>query len=1013
MNPEFEEIKNTVLPTASLEALKDLRNQSCESAQQASFTLQSQQKFLRRILSPDSPLRNVLLVHGTGTGKTCTAIQVAEEYILRPEYQDRKVMVIASSAVQDNFRKQLFDVQRVNVDVAAGVLESKQCTGRRYLDALLRIESEPRNWNNPDTRERLQTIANKMVKEFYDFNTYDSFGTELNKHIGVTEKDIDYKWIHDNFDNRLLIIDEAHNIRESKDGLTVKGITRGMEKLVKIAEGLVLVLLTATPMFDTFEEIMFFVNLFLWNDRKQPAGDTLKVADFFHPDATLKPEADERFRQWCQTYVSYVKGENPFTFPFRLPPPRSVTGEGIVTSFTGKAITDADRLRYISLVNTEAQGIQREILTREGTEDTEEKKRTLMQETLVVLPENKGFKDIFGQVGTQYRYLGEPCLDPAHLPNHSAKFVSVLESISKAQGIVLVYSNFVTMGARLFGMALEEHGIVPAAGTPLLANSVYQGQPKGKYIMLTSDTSDAEVSRLVSMAKSPRNRNGEQIKVILTSPLVSEGVDFTNVRQIHILDPWWNMSRIEQVIGRGLRTCSHKYLDFIDQNCTVYLHVIRAGDRECFDEYTYRTKVVPKAIRIAKVRKVLAESAMDCPLQNQINTLPPEWKQLPVEQRRSEEPTSQTFRLFTMMAPMFDETPDVAECIVTPAVVDPDHVRPLSTYLDVRDELLTKVAQLLVDKPIWDREELLAALRPYTRDVVIYNLQQAITSGFRFKDAFNRPAVLESKGDFYALSPIGVPNATVVERTTRPPAKGNVPLVAPEEEEAPPQVAAVPVAPDLLDTRRLGYKWPADAATRFSEQTLNGFILDHELTESEKRAYLKEHPDDLPFADRLRIPDTDIRVLGANVFDPPDIPIGDDNTKYKQWTDRLVGRFIERKEDLFASLTSSKKLTLSKMVEVGDTLRRNIDKTQKKFEPIVCGTGQYAKAAVLQFAKYIDSRGIGIPETTKKMTVEDVCVYTELLAREEHNVFWLTPEELSVLYDIPENKKTFTAAFKK
>jgi type I site-specific restriction endonuclease len=68
------------------------------------------------------------MVHGTGTGKTCTAIQVAEEYILRPEFQDKKVLVLASAAVQENFRTQVFDVTRVKSE--DGLLLSQQCTGR-------------------------------------------------------------------------------------------------------------------------------------------------------------------------------------------------------------------------------------------------------------------------------------------------------------------------------------------------------------------------------------------------------------------------------------------------------------------------------------------------------------------------------------------------------------------------------------------------------------------------------------------------------------------------------------------------------------------------------------------------------------------------------------------------------------------------------------------------------------------------------------------------------------------
>ena len=1023
MKSELAEITNAGLPPADIEALKQLRNEACESTQQSSFTLQSQQRFLRRVLSPDSPARNLLMIHGTGTGKTCTAIQIAEEYILRPEFQDQKVLVIASSAVQDNFRTQLFDMQRVSLDTTAGILESKQCTGRRYLDMLLRIESEPRNWNNPDVRDRLQFIAKKMVREFYEFNTYESFGEELMQHIGVTEMDVDREWIHKNFDNRLLIIDEAHNIRESKDTAgTIKGITRGMEKLVQIADGLVLVLLTATPMYDTYDEIVFYMNLFLWNDRKQPFTESLKASDFFHPDATIiEGQPEQKFRQWCQEYVSYVKGDNPFTFPFRLPPPPTVS-QNVTKSFTGRAIGDNDRLKYISLVDSQAQGHQLAELTRTEGEDNEDRRRAILQTTVAVLPGNKSFSETFRYADNAYQYVGTPCLTPAELPGVSAKFAKIIDIISRSQGIVLVYSNYVELGARLFSMALEEHGYKSAVNKPFLAQSSYTGPAKGNYITLTSDFSAAELNQMIAKAKSPQNRKGELIKVIVASPVVSEGVDFRNVRQVHILDPWWNMSRIEQVIGRGLRTCSHKQLEFQDQNCTVYLHVVRTPDgRECFDEYTYRTRVVPKAIRIAKVRKIMAESAMDCPLQNQINTLPEQWKALPIEQRWSEGNQVETFPLGSMMAPMFDDSPDVLGCtepISRHYRKEDGDVRPLSTYLDVRDEFLTKLAKLLIDKPIWDREDLIAALRPYTQEVSVYNLQQAITSAFKFKDAFGRASVLESKGDFYALSPIGLPSGTVVERTTQPPARGRVSITETKEEvkeEVLPEITT-----NILSEKRIAFKWPADAVTRFSEKTLNGYIFDHVFTESERRAYLRSNPTDIPFAERLHISENpDVYVLGKDVFEPANVDmVGELNTAYQEWTERLLTKFIARKTDLFASLSGSK-FTIVRYEEKGEQLVR--EKQQKRFEPTTCGTGFYDREKTLKLSQFIDERGTGTPRSvgTKNMNKDDICVYTELLAREEHNIFWLTPEELAVLYDgkgtkqNPSNQDRFTAEFKK
>lgn len=998
--PELAEIKNTQLPPASLDALKSLRNRMCQ-ASSGGFKLQTQQRFLRRVMSPDSPTRSLFMVHGTGVGKSCSAIQIAEEYILRPEFQDKKVLILASRAVEENFRREIFDIDRTTLDVIAGTIASKQCTGRRYLDMLLRIESEPRNWNNPDIRERLENTANKLINEFYDFSAYSSFGLSVNKQQ-VENNRADYEaWIHENFDNRLLIVDEAHRIASEEGG--AKEVSTALESIVKVADGLVLVLMTATPMFDKFDEIVFFMNLFWWNDRKQGIKESVRVSDFFNSDGTLK-EPGDRFRDWCQQYVSFVRGENPFTFPFRLPPPKAIQQEEVSTGFLNKQIGENERIKYLTLVESKAQGIQLEALTSSERTDDDEKRQALLEPTVSVLPGRKTFRETFKLAGKQYEYAGEPFLTPEQLPNHSAKFVNVLQSIEAGKGIAFVYSNYATMGARLFAMALEEYGYAPALGNPLLVKSSYSGAQKGKYILLTSKASDAEISDMLAMVKSPNNRNGEQVRIIVSSPIVSEGVDFRCVRQVHILDPWWNASRMEQVIGRGLRTCSHTALAFEEQNCTVYLHVVRTGDgRETFDEYTYRTKVEQKAMKIANVRKVMAESALDCPLQNNINNLPEDWKGLEIPQKRSQGGEEVVFRLAGMLAPTFDDNPDVKQCIVKPSVEEKDHVRPLSTFLDVRDELLEKLGQLLIDKPIWERKELFAALRPFTQEVALYNLQQAISSGFRFKDSFGRPSVLESRGELYALSPIGIQNGTLIERTTEPAAKGQVDLPDVEVEEKEEEPAEID-----LNARREAYTFPADATTRFSVDVLNSYIFDHVLTDDEKKTLLKSKPRGL-FFERLYVPDTDYIVLGQGVFEPPEIPVGTDETRFRDWKKTLVTRFIENKDVLFGS-TKNGKFTISKMtVEKDGTVKRKVDKSAKKFEPIVCGTGDHKVDIVRSFATFINKEG----ELPKFKNAVELCLYAELLCREEHNCIWITPEELSVLFEDEELKTEFTKAFKK
>ena len=263
--PELRETEVKELPPADVETLLKLREEACSTAAM-DFKLQPQQRFLRRVLSPDAPTQGLLMVHGTGTGKTCTGIQIAEEYILRPEFQSKKVFVLASPAVQENFRQQIFDSSQVKVD-DSGITLSKQCTGRRYLDLIQRSKTQPISWSTQAGRETIMRSASKVIDEFYEFWGYEEFGNELERQtLKRNTRELD-AWIRETYDNRLIIIDEAHNLRDNTETTkNEKIVNAALRKIIQTANGITLVLLTATPMFDTFDEILDYFNMFLWNE---------------------------------------------------------------------------------------------------------------------------------------------------------------------------------------------------------------------------------------------------------------------------------------------------------------------------------------------------------------------------------------------------------------------------------------------------------------------------------------------------------------------------------------------------------------------------------------------------------------------------------------------------------------------------------------------------------------------------------------------------------------------------
>ena len=1008
---ELAETKSHALPpNANLEALKRLREQMCSTSASHDFKLQSTQRFLRRVMSPDSPTRSLLMVHGTGQGKSCTAIQIAEEFIVRPEFQDKKVLVIANPSVQENFKTQIFDISRVSVD-EDGLLLSKQCTGRRYLDMIQRSQSQSLRYTDKASQQRVMNLANKIIGEFYEFVGYLTFANMIDSQKLATKSENDMNaWIHKEFDNRLIIIDEAHNLKETTETETNKLVAIAIEHILKTANGVTLVLLTATPMYNTFEEILYYFNLFLWNERKIDCKKLIKTSEIFTEAGDFKEGQEQIFRRWCQDYISFVRGENPFTFPFRLPPPDDIIAlPDRETDLENKPIKK--QRKYLTLTKSVVSSVQEEAIKGLNV------KAVTDSRLICVYPENKSFRETFDKTEGMYVYKNEKFLAPSKIATYSSKFGLITSILSKTSGIVFVYSNIVESGAQLFAMCLEEHGFEPASGKRLLketSGEMARGSA-GKYVLFTSDISDSDIKKFLVRLKRPENANGSDIRVVIASPKVSEGVDFRNVRQIHVLDPWFNMSRIEQVLGRGMRTCSHSTLPFEEQNCTVYLHVCRYANttQETVDEYIYRVFVEEKGAKIAKIKKVVMESAMDCELQESVNSLPPEWRGQPREdgskflipQHRNQDPDEMLIELTLseMSAPTFEEGSHEIKCNVQQSEIDPEHERPLSAILDVKDEILDKLLKLFLKKPVWKKDDLYkhASFRQYTKKVVTYVLQNAIDSGFQLKDASGRIGHLQAKEDVFAFA-IGE-HDTLLDRLLKKqdPVEVNLPTYEPVKPEEPIVVQAREIVGfSDLNAKREAYDWPAHIKERFTPEILDWYIADIVLTAQEKIQHLLHLDWSSPpiYALALRTTTSSgkfLYILGSGkIFNNEKekiTPVGEEEDAYRAWLKAAKDRFILKKTDFFASVKDGG--IIFNMDEKAAEIKRA--ERSKNIGGRQCTA--YSAGWLHTFSEWLV--GSGFPEKVK--TKENKCMFLELLVREailtgKDGIFWVTPEEYSI-----------------
>lgn len=652
-----------------------------EKCSDATFKLTSNQKFIKNFLSPLTPYNGLLLFHSVGVGKTCTAISIAEQY---HQLYQKPVLVILSPTLIDNFKKQIFDITKYDVTTN----RSNLCTGTTYPDLVL-----DKNIIKSDVLDKnIQKIINQRYK-FISYKKLVSIFQKTKDKVKQQEKDASkhdklfYDKIKEFFSDRLIIIDEAHNLRNSSEKGT-KLTAQVFWNLLKHTENVKMVLLTATPMFNNANEIVWFLNLLLTNDKRP----NIKMTDIFDKTGSLTAAGKRRLIEAARGYVSYMRGENPFSFPMRLYPDIN-RDKNLITRYPSydinkKKIKDDDRIKFLQIVGSDMQPyhkkvydtykkkividdqISNSIIGDDGEEndisgvslgfdenetmDTDTTNsgqssldkvgsdlQTMAQVSNIVYPVGdlndpmmikkaygaQGFNNTFINIakkGLKYKYSSEciskygEILSYARIGAYSPKIKRILDYVVNSKGIVFIYTNYYPSGILPLAIALEHIGFVKYNANNLTGDNItvddrFKGGKRPTYIILSRDSNlSPNNDKEIEVAKSRENSNGEVIKVIISR--ISEGVDFKRIREVHMLEPWYNLNKCEQIIGRAVRTCSHIDLPKEERNVTIFFHATKYDDTtESVDLWTYRV-AENKQKRITEVEKVIKETSIDCNL---------------------------------------------------------------------------------------------------------------------------------------------------------------------------------------------------------------------------------------------------------------------------------------------------------------------------------------------------------------------------------------------------------------
>lgn len=185
--------------------------------------------------------------------------------------------------------------------------------------------------------------------------------------------------------------------------------------------------------------------------------------------------------------------------------------------------------------------------------------------------------------------------DPSRLYKYSPKFSAILVKILEAPGSSLVYSQFLDMeGIGIFSTVLDINDfhrieiIGDESGmrfSPQTITNLKKGTAANRYLTFTgakgggirnmalkvfnAKFSDGrftelppDMSQILVEAGFTGNLTGELCRVFCITSAGAEGLSLKNVRRVHIMEPFWNHVRTDQVKGRAVRICSHIDLDY-------------------------------------------------------------------------------------------------------------------------------------------------------------------------------------------------------------------------------------------------------------------------------------------------------------------------------------------------------------------------------------------------------------------------------------------------------------------
>lgn len=542
------------------------------------------QKTISRYMSSHTQYDRLLLVHSMGLGKTCSAIGAIEQIKNENSNFTGALVLAKGSSILENFVKELVE----------------KCTPGQYI---------PENYNKLSSLEKTHRIKKKIG--YYQFRTFIKFKKIIKK---MSDQDI-----IENYSNKIIVIDEVHNLREQDQESDSMDTYEQYYRFLHLVQNCKVLLLSGTPMKDSPDEIASVANLIIPEDQKLPVGEDF-LNEYMYKERNayiLKPEKIPELKEKLKGKISFLR--EPYS--------------NVDKKYLGKE--KYGKLKHFVVYPTKMSDFQSKYYNEAFKKDSSGQKGVYInsrEASLFVYPDGSYGKTGFTKYVRQTKKIGNdkgaavytaPELlrhlrgknDAETLENiskYSATYAEVISNIINTKGNCFVYSSLAQgSGAIVFSLLLQLFGFYKATGNE---NSLGL-----RYAILTNKTaSSVDIRKITEKFNSKENMHGEIIKVIIGSRAVSEGFSFKNVIFEAINTPHWNYSETAQALARGIRLGSHNDLIKNGENPVVNILQPVSIPKKKFDIisidlFMYETSE-DKDLSIRRIMRLLMEIAFDCAL---------------------------------------------------------------------------------------------------------------------------------------------------------------------------------------------------------------------------------------------------------------------------------------------------------------------------------------------------------------------------------------------------------------